>query len=104
LLTILVRGSERSATPMLEIGWEVCSPLRDLVPIESITSPSQDKGKGREQVEMDEGKLEKARSPSLTVSEYDGVFYNGDSAFVYDWIDDNHRDSWLDRDVKESDG
>jgi hypothetical protein len=28
--------------------------------IESTTSPSQDKGKSREQVEMDEGKPEKA--------------------------------------------
>ena len=52
---------------------------------------------------MDKGKSEKARSPSLMVSEYATAFHQGeDSAFVYDWINDNHGDSQLDLDVKET--
>lgn len=52
---------------------------------------------------MDKGRPEKARSPSLTISEYAGVFHHGiDSTFVYDWIDNNHRDSFSDQDIKES--
>jgi hypothetical protein len=30
---------------------------------------------------------------SLTVSEFEGAFHQGDTAFVYDWIDDAHGDS-----------
>jgi hypothetical protein len=71
------------------------SPIKELIPIESSAGPSQDKGKGREVVKaMDEGKSKKARSPSLTVSEYATAFHQGeDSAFVYKWIDDDHGDS-----------
>jgi hypothetical protein len=32
------RGSEHLATPMPGIGWEACSPLKDLVLIESVAS------------------------------------------------------------------
>jgi hypothetical protein len=42
---------------------------------------------------MDKGKLERGRSVSLTVSEYEGAFHSGSSAFVYDWIDDAHGNS-----------
>jgi hypothetical protein len=70
------------------------SPIRVLVPIESSASPSQDKGKGRAIDLMDEGKLERERSVSLTISEFKGVWHGGESsAFVYDWIDDAHGDS-----------
>jgi hypothetical protein len=31
-----------------------------------------------------------------------GSFVPSDSAFVYDWIDDTHGDSWSDQGVKES--
>jgi hypothetical protein len=82
------------------IGWEKHSPLKDSVPIESIAAPSKDKGKSKEQGEMEEGKPERAQSPSLTVSQYEGAFHNGDSAFVYNWIDDKHGDNWSDQDVK----
>jgi hypothetical protein len=51
---------------------------------------------------MEEGKVEKAQSPSLTISEHEGAFYDGDSAFIYNWIDDEHGDSWSDWDVKET--
>jgi hypothetical protein len=44
---------------------------------------------------MDEGKLERGRSVSLTVSEYEGAFHGGSSAFMYDWIDDAHGNSSL---------
>ena len=83
------RGSQRVATPIPEIQ----SPLKDLIPIGSSAGPSQDKGKGRVIEAMDEGKSERARSVSLTISEYEGVFHGGSSAFVYDWIDDTHGDS-----------
>jgi hypothetical protein len=42
------------------IGWEQCLPLKDLVLIESTAGPSQDKGKSKEQAEMDAGKPKKA--------------------------------------------
>ena len=85
------RGSQRTATPIPEIR----PPLKDLIPIESSTDPSQDKGKGRAIEAMDEGKSERARSVSLTVSEYEGAFHGGSSAFVYNWIDDTHGHSSL---------
>jgi hypothetical protein len=69
------------------------SPLRDLIPVESSASPSQDKGKGKAIERMDEGKSERGRLVSLTVSEFEGAFHGGSSAFVYDWIDDAHGDS-----------
>jgi hypothetical protein len=47
------------------------SPLRDLIPVESSASPSQDKGKGKAIERMDEGKSERGRLVSLTVSEFD---------------------------------
>jgi hypothetical protein len=73
-----------------------------LVPIESEAGPSRDKGKSKEQVEMEEGKPEKAQYQSLTVSKYEGEFHSGeDSAFVYNWIDNEHGDSWLDHNMKE---
>jgi hypothetical protein len=71
-------------------GVRLQSPIRDLIPIESSAGPSQDKGKGRAVEAMDEGKLERERSVSLTVSEYEGAFHGGDSCFVYNWIDDAH--------------
>jgi hypothetical protein len=69
-------------------GVKLQSPIRDLIPIESLAGPSQDKGKGRAVESMDEGKSEKERSVSLTISEFEGAFHGGSSAFVYDWIDD----------------
>jgi hypothetical protein len=74
-------------------GVKLQSPIRDLIPIKLSVGPSQDKGKGRAVDAMDEGKSERERSVSLTVSEYKGVFHGGSSAFVYDWIDDAHGDS-----------
>jgi hypothetical protein len=44
---------------------------------------------------MDEGKSERERSVSLTVSEFEGAFHGRSSAFVYDWINDEHGDSSL---------
>ena len=67
--------------------------LRDLVSVDSSVGPSQDKGKGRVIEDMDKGKSERAHSVSLTVSEFEGAFHGGSSAFVYDWIDDAHGDS-----------
>jgi hypothetical protein len=74
-------------------GVGLQSPIRDLIPIESSAGPSQDKGKGRAVDQMDEGKSERERSVSLTVSKFEGVFHGGSSAFVYDWIDNTHGDS-----------
>jgi hypothetical protein len=76
-------------------GVELKLPLRDLVPIKSSAGPSQDKGKGRAVKAMDKGKSERGRSVSLTISEFEGAFHGGSSAFVYDWIDDAHGDSSL---------
>ena len=42
---------------------------------------------------MDKGKLERACSVSMTVSEYKGAFHGGSLAFMYNWIDDAHGDS-----------
>jgi hypothetical protein len=51
---------------------------------------------------MDEGKPERERPASLTISKFAGAFHQGeDSAFIYNWIDDEHRDSQLDLDFKE---
>ena len=93
LSNISLRGSERSSTPMP--GATLCSPLRDLIPIESSSGPSQDKGKGKATKVMDEGKSERASSVSLTVSKYEGAFHGGSLAFMYDWIDNAHGDSSL---------
>ena len=85
------------------IVWGSCSPLKDLVPIKFKVGSSQDKGKGKEKVEMDEGKPKRAHSQSLTVSKYTGAFHGGeDSCFVYSWIDDEHGDSFSNQDIKES--
>jgi hypothetical protein len=94
LIPYSYRGTDRTVTPCPGVGY--------LVPIEAPVP--QDKGKGREVVEaMDEGKSEKAWSPSLTVSEYATAFHQGeDSAFVYNWTDDDHGDSQSDLDVKET--
>jgi hypothetical protein len=46
--------------------------------------------------------MEKARSPSIMVSEYEGVFHGGDSTLIYNWIDNKTSDSHLQVDVKES--
>ena len=75
--------------------------MKDLVPIESLAGPSQDKGKGKAIEAMDEGKLERGCSVSLTISEYKGAFHGGSSAFMYDWIDNAHGDSELE-DPRES--
>jgi hypothetical protein len=91
LLLISCRGSDRSATPMP--GVKLQSPIRDLIPIESSAGPSQDKGKGRAVEAMDKGKLERERSVSLTMSKFEGAFHGGSSAFVYDWINNEHGDS-----------
>jgi hypothetical protein len=69
------------------------SPIRDLIPIELLAGPSQDNGKGKAVEAMDEGKSERGRLVSLTISEYKGAFHGGDSYFIYDWIDDAHGDS-----------
>ena len=45
LSNILLRGPECSSTPMP--GVTLHSPLKDLIPIEGLSSPIQDKGKGR---------------------------------------------------------
>ena len=79
------------ATPIPE-GHPV---LKDLIPVDPPVGPSQGKGKGRAIEDMDKGKSEQARSVSLTVSEFEGVFHGGSSAFVYDWIDNAHGDSSL---------
>jgi hypothetical protein len=71
-------------------GVKLQSPIRDLIPIESSAGPSQDKGKGRVVDLMDEGKLERECSVSLTISEFKGAFHGGSSAYVYDWINDEH--------------
>ena len=103
LLMIFVRGEERALTPLPGMVRETHSPLKSLIPIESKAGLSQNKGKGKGEAEMDKGKPEKARSPSLTISKYMSAFHHGeDSAFVYNWIDDNHGDSFSDQDVKES--
>jgi hypothetical protein len=70
---LTVRESTRSATPMPGVNWELKSPLKELVPIESTAGPSHDKGNGREQAEMDEGKSERAWSISLTISKFPGA-------------------------------
>ena len=93
LSNILLRASERSSTLMP--GVRLQSPIRDLIPIESLPGPSQDKGKGRAIEVMDEGKSERACLVSVIVSEYEGAFHGGSSAFVYDWIDNAHGDSNL---------
>jgi hypothetical protein len=93
LLLISCRGSERSTTPMP--GVKLQSRIRDLIPIESSAGPSQDKGKGRAVKAMDEGKSERDRLVSLTVSEFEGVFHGGSLAFVYNWINNEHGDSSL---------
>jgi hypothetical protein len=49
------RGSKRSATPMPGVAWELKSPIKELIPIESVAGHSWVKGKGKEQAEMDEG-------------------------------------------------
>jgi hypothetical protein len=74
-----------------------------LLNIKSIAGPSKDKGKSKEQIETEEGKQEREWLVSLTVSKFKGAFHNGCSCFVYNWIDNNHGDSWLDQDAKESD-
>ena len=56
------------------IGWEACPPLRDLVLIKSVASPSKSKGKSKEQLEMEEGKVEREGSVSLTISKFEGAF------------------------------
>jgi hypothetical protein len=56
--------------------------LRGLIPIDSSAGPSQDKGKGRAIEATDEGKLERGRLVSLTVSEYEGVFHGESSCFI----------------------
>jgi hypothetical protein len=96
------RGSNCPATPMPGVSLEKRSPLKELILLNTIASPSKDKGKSREQVEMEEGKVEKAQSPSLTVSKYEGVFQNRDSTFIYNWIDNKMGDSWSDLDIKET--
>jgi hypothetical protein len=74
-------------------GVKLQSPMRELITIGSLAGPSQDKGKGRAVGVMDEGKSERERLVSLTVSKYEGAFHGGSSAFVYDWINDEHSDS-----------
>jgi hypothetical protein len=91
LLLISVRGSECSATPMP--GVKLQSPIRDLIPIESSAGPSQDKGKGRAVDEVKGGSSDRGRAGSLTVSDYEGALHQGDTCFVYNWIDDEHGDS-----------
>jgi hypothetical protein len=95
LLTIHIRGSEQSATPMPGIGWESKSLLKALIQVKSSAGPSKDKGKGKAVKVMDEGKSERGRSVSLTVSEFKGVFHGGSGCFIYDWINDEHGDSSL---------
>ena len=65
-------------------GVRLQSPIRDLIPIKSLSSPSKDKGKGKAIKAMDKGKLERSRLVSVTISEYEGAFHGGSSAFVYD--------------------
>jgi hypothetical protein len=94
LLTSISRGSERVLTPRPGVGY--------LVPIEAPVP--QDKGKGKEEEvdTMDKGKSKRERLVSLTVSEPAGVFHQGkDSAFIYNWIDNEHGDSRSDLDIKD---
>jgi hypothetical protein len=70
---------------MYWVGTSPSTPsVRDLIPIELLVGPSQDKGKGKAVNPMDEGKSERERSVSLTVSEFEGAFHGGSLAFVYD--------------------
>jgi hypothetical protein len=78
---------------MPRVRWETCSPLKGLVLIESSASSSKDKGKGKAVEAMDKGKSKRERSVSLSISKYEGAFHNGDSCFVYNWIDDEHGSS-----------
>jgi hypothetical protein len=78
---------------MPRVGWEAKSPLKDLIPIESLEGPSWDKGKGKAVKVMDKGKSERGWLVSLTMSEFEGAFHGGSSCFVYNWIDDAHGDS-----------
>ena len=55
LTDIPSRGSEHSATPMPGVSLQ--SSLRDLIPIESLAGPSQDKGKGKAVNAMDDNLL-----------------------------------------------
>jgi hypothetical protein len=71
-------------TPMPGVTLDKRSPLKELVPIETFAGPSHETGKSREEHEMDEGAVEKAKSPSVTVFEYEGAFHNEDSAFMHD--------------------
>ena len=66
-----------------------------------MARPSREKDKSKEQAEMNGEKPKMAQSTSLTISEFEGAFHDGDRAFVYNWIDDEHGDSWLDQDVKD---
>jgi hypothetical protein len=52
------RGKECTSTPMPGVVLEKRSPLKELVPIEAVASPSKIKGKSKEE-EMDEGTIEK---------------------------------------------
>jgi hypothetical protein len=95
VLTSILRGTERTPTPHPGVGY--------LVPIEAPVPQDKGKGKEKEINVMDEGKADQERSLSLTISEYAMAFHQGeDSAFVYNWIDDKHGDSWSDLDIKET--
>ena len=55
--------------------------------IKAVASPIQDKGKLKEEAEMEEGAIESARSVNLTVSKYFSMFHTSDRVFMYSWID-----------------
>jgi hypothetical protein len=55
------------------ITLEKRSPLMELMPIVAIAGPSHNKGKSREQAEMEEGAVKKVQPPSLTITKYEGV-------------------------------
>jgi hypothetical protein len=74
-------------------GVKLQPPIRDLIPIKAVAGPSQDKGKGKAVDLMDEGKSKRERLVSLTVFKFEGAFHGGSSAFVYNWINDEHGDS-----------
>jgi hypothetical protein len=81
LLTILCReeACPDNPRPGIEMKRE---PLKGLVPIKAIASPSSSKGKSEEEKEMEEGAIKRARSMSLTVLEYNNLGYIHVHVFV----------------------
>ena len=75
-------------------------PLHKLVPIEAVTGPSQSK----EEYEMEECSIMKARLESLTVLKFKEVLANKGMEYIYNWVDDEggwHKE-YDKKDIKKS--